>query len=271
MEKTAVHKQFTFLADVSPKAQPFVIHSPSSDTLAILIHGFSSSPYTFHDLAEYLAKRGIDSETVLLAGHGRDFKCLKKSTAIDWYQSAERVLHKNQAKYKNIFVIGESFGSNVAIHLASHYPKLNGVVTLSIPIFLFKEKTIRFFLPLAALVTNKYKKRWFDVKDMNQIKEFGRHLYLPIASIKNFYKFIDTFTKKEAHKVRIPALIMHSRNDRVSQARSSQWLFEEIKNKNKELYLLDKENHHLIYKTRSDLVFEKITTFIEQNSHNFDD
>jgi len=270
MEKNAVSKHFTFLAEVSPKAQPFVIHHEASSTLAILVHGFSSSPYTFHDLAEYLAERGIDSETVLLAGHGRDFKALQKSTALDWYQSAEKVLHKNQAKYKNIFVIGESFGSNVAIHLAAHYPQLQGVVTLSVPIFLFKEKTIRFFLPLASLVTNKYKKRWLDVKDMHQIKEFGRHLYLPIASIKNFYKFIDTFTKKEAHKVRIPALIIHSRNDRVSQARSSQWLFEEIKNKNKELYIMDKENHHLIYKTRSDLVFEKIFTFIEKNSKNFD-
>jgi carboxylesterase len=270
MEKSAAHKNFTFLPDVSPKAQPFVIHSENSDTLAILIHGFSSSPYTFHDLAEYLAERGIDSETVLLAGHGRDFKSLQKSTALDWYQSAEKVLHKNQAKYKNIFVIGESFGSNVSIHLASHYPKLRGVVTLSIPVFLFKEKTIRFFLPLAALVTKKYKKRWFDVKDMNQIKEFGRHLYLPITSIKNFYKFIDTFTKKEAHKVRIPALIMHSRNDHVSQSRSSQWLFEEIKHKDKELCILDKENHHLIYKTRSDLVFEKIANFIAKNRQDFD-
>lgn len=271
MQRSVVNKHFTFLPDVSPKAQPFVIQADNSDTLAILIHGFSSSPYAFHDLAEYLAQRGVDVETVLLAGHGRDFKSLKNSTTLDWYHSAEKILHKNQAKYKNIFVIGESFGSNVAIHLAAHYPQIRGVVTLSIPVFLFKEKTIRFFLPLAALVTNKYKKRWFDVKDIHQMKEFGRHLYLPIASIKNFYRFIDTFTKKEAHKVRVPALIMHSRNDRVSQAASSQWLFEEIKNKHKELYILDKDNHHLIYKTRSDLVFAKIASFIEKYQHHFDD
>ena len=270
MQKSITSKHFTFLTDVSPKAQPFVIHAESSSTLVILIHGFSSSPYIFHDLAEYLSSHGIDTETVLLAGHGRDFQALQKSTALDWYQSAEKVLHKNLSRYQNIFVIGESFGSNIAVHLAARYPKLKGVVTISMPVFLWKEKVIRFFLPLASLVTNKYKKRWIDVQDVRQIKELGRHLYLPIASIKNFYKFIDNFTKKEAHQVRIPILIIHSRNDRVSQVYSSQWFFEQIKHKNKELYILDKENHHLIHKTRNDLIFEKVTRFIKENTSSFD-
>lgn len=271
MERTVVNKNFTFLPEVSPKAQPFHIKAKEdNDTLAILIHGFSSSPYALHGLAEYLGQHGIDVEVMLLAGHGRDFRSLQRSTALDWYQSAEKILHKNLSKYKNIFVIGESFGSNVAMHLVARYPQIKGVVTLSMPVFLHKEKLIRFFLPIVGTFSNRYRKHFFDAKDFYQIKEFGRHLYLPIRSIKNFYYFIDHFTKKEAHQVNVPALIIHSRNDRVSEVFSSEWIFSQIKNKNKELYIIGKDNHHLIYKTRSDLVFKKITSFIKNNTVSFD-
>jgi len=55
--------------------------------LAILIHGFTSSPHDLLELAQFLASKDITVKAPLLAGHGRTWQDLEKCTCYDWWNS----------------------------------------------------------------------------------------------------------------------------------------------------------------------------------------
>ncbi|MFA5127361.1 MAG: alpha/beta fold hydrolase [Patescibacteria group bacterium] len=268
MEAARPAKNFYSLPKVAPKAQPFFIKAKgNNDTLIILVHGFSASPYYLHRLADFLAQRGSDVEVVLLAGHGSDFDELKNTTHLDWYRSLERVYLKFANSYQNIFVLGESFGANLAINLAHHYPQIRGVIAINAAIFIRKELAIRIALPFARIFMKKYKKAWHYVADLPHVKEAGRHIFIPIKSIVHFYHFIDHFTKKTVGQIAVPILIIHSRNDAVSSSRSSQWLYKRWSNPDKQIFIINKAKHGfgLLNESRYDFAFNKISNFVARH------
>ncbi len=268
MDTVRLAKNFYSLPQVAPKAQPFFIKAKeNNDTLVILVHGFTSSPYGLHHLADFLAKQGNDVEVVLLAGHGSGFEDLKNTTHLDWYRSLERVYLKFANTYQNIFVVGDSFGANMAINLAYHYPQIRGVVTLNAAVYIRKEWAIRIGLPFARIFLKKYKKRWHYVADLANVREAGRHIFIPIKSVVHFYHFIDHFTKKTASQVQTPILLIHSHNDAVSDSKSSQWLYQHWATPDKQIFIINKTKHGfgLINDSRHDFVMNKISNFIQQH------
>ena len=255
-------KEYQDIPGVASKARPFrIISQPNNDTLVIVVHGFTSSPYDMHYLSEYLSAQGFDIEAVLLAGHGSSFESLKQSNHYQWYQSVEDVYLKNKDNYKNIFVIGYSFGNNLNIHLARQHKNIKGIISLGIPILIHHEKEVRFCLPFARTFCRRYRKGWLDKEDTHNIEEQGHHIYIPIPNIVHFFDFVDHITKKEIDQIEQPILIMHSRDDLVSNPRSSEILWRQVKSKDKLLYILDKHNHNLLHSTRKDFVFSRVTNF----------
>ena len=252
---------------VSPKAKPFFIKAKeNNNTLIILVHGFSSSPYGLHKLADNLANLGWDVEAILLSGHGGSFEALRDSNNLEWYRSLEQVYLKYANIYENIFVIGDSFGANMCMQLAHHYPNIKGIVAINPAIFINKERYIRLALPLARIFMKRYKKNWHQVADLKNVREAGRHVYLPIKSIVQFYHFIDKFTKKTVNQITVPILIIHSRQDSVSSPRSSQWIYDHWATCDRQLFILQKSKHGfgMINSSRHDFIMNKIDNFISR-------
>lgn len=268
MTKHQWYKDFKEMSGIASDARPFrIIAQPDNDTLAILIHGFTSSPYHLHHLAEYLAEQGIDVEAILLAGHGGDRKMLEQSNHHDWLNSLREVIVSNINKYKNIYLIGHSFGANLAICLSFDYPQIKGIVALGPSIFITGESWQRFFLFWYKLFRiKKWKKKWLRPSNIAELKKSGGRVHIPIKSIDQFYKFIDFHTKLELKHCQVPILIAHSRYDKVSLPKSSQYLFTNIASQDKELFILDKNDHGLLHQTRRDFLFRKIVDFIHRHN-----
>lgn len=267
MTSEELKKDFYDQEGLAKWAQPFRIKAkPDNDTLAILVHGFSSSPYIMYSLAEYLAENGVDVDVVLLAGHGRNFKLFGQSDAHDWYKSVEKVIKENQTKYKNIYLVGHSLGGSLSVCLGIKYPQIKGIVTMGVSVYLRGEKWIRFALPFALRFTKRYKKRWLTEDEMERLKQQGRRVYVPVKSVKDLYHFIDKHLKPRIKLLRVPVLVIHSRDDRVSQPKSSEFLFNNLTVDDKELYILHKDSHGVLHKSRSDYVFAKIVDFIKKHN-----
>jgi len=97
MTKKKLSKKIAQHKDVVEKAQPFSIRSgDKSDSLVIIIHGFTSSPFYMHNIADWMAEHGYDIETVLLAGHGGSFDRLKGADASDWQSSLDPLFSKKK-------------------------------------------------------------------------------------------------------------------------------------------------------------------------------
>ncbi|MCB9802791.1 alpha/beta fold hydrolase [Candidatus Nomurabacteria bacterium] len=259
-------KKFVELEGVTKKAWPFSIKK-NNDTLVILVHGFTGTPYDLWILADFLAINKMDVEVPLLAGHGSSTARLAASNAEDWFKTVEDCLLRNIGKYRKIFFIGYSFGSNLAFSLSVKYQDdVTGVISLGLPIFMRNEKRIRLLLPLAKIFKKTYKKYWLSEEEEENIRDQGRHNHIPINSIINFYDFIDQKTKKEINQVSVPVLVIHSRDDLVSDPYSSEFLFRELSNtKDKHLFILNKDEHNVVDNTRRDFIFSKTLEFIKKH------
>jgi len=257
-------KEFRGIEGVAHKAQPFSIKS-GSRILIMLIHGFTGTPYDLRILADFLASNGYDIEVPLLSGHGGNAVRLLNTRHKDWVQSVETILEQKIKEYDKVFLIGYSFGSNIALHLATKYPQIAGIITLGIPIFMRNELQIRFLLPLAKIFKKTYRKRWMSEEITKEWAEQGRHTHIPIPNIISFYNFIDNHTKRELNQVESPVLVIHSRDDLISHPRGSEFLFKELTVVDKHLFILNKQDHNPVHNTRRDFIFSKTLQFIKSH------
>ena len=93
------------MTTIKPLAQPYFLDAKSK-TLAILVHGFSGSPNDLRELADFLFVSGVSVAVPLLAGHGRHWTELQKTSYIDWWESVNQVFAEAHDKYDRIFLVG---------------------------------------------------------------------------------------------------------------------------------------------------------------------
>lgn len=261
-----VYNIYSFMefTGIKEKAKPYTMGQ--SDTLALLVHGFTGSPDDLRDLAAFLSENGVAAKAVLLPGHGSDWKDLRKVTYNDWINTIEEEFNAVKDQYKKIFLIGYSFGSNLAYYLAARYgDKIAGVVSLGTSVYLRREWKARLVLPFYHLLIGSYKKTYIKPDMVNDYLDRGCYVTVPSKGVFQFYLFIDRFTKKELGKVKVPCLIIHSKDDSVTHPRSSEFVYDHLGSEKKELLILDDINHNPLVSLRKDVIFTKIKEFISKN------
>ena len=98
-----------------------------------IIHGFTSSTYEVLALAKYLGNRGFYTRADNLPGHGTSPEDCNRYLYTDWIEFVEKGIAEMTSQCDNIYVIGISMGSVLALHLSSMFP-LNASVYASIAI-----------------------------------------------------------------------------------------------------------------------------------------
>ena len=250
---------------VKEKAKPYV-YEAGNDVLAILIHGFTGTPDDLRNLAIYLAGNSITARSVLLAGHGSHWRDLEDTSHYDWWKSVEDEVKAAIGKYKKIFLIGYSFGANIAFDLAARYPKeITGVVSLGISVYLRRGYILKTLLPIFHFFLKHYRKSYIKKNHMIEYEDSGSYVYIPTKSVYDFLGFIKHYTKKELPKVTTPALIIHSKDDAITHPSSSEFVYRKINSQQKNLLLLDDVNHNPLTSKRKDVIFSQIMEFINSN------
>lgn len=98
---------------------PFLL-SPrrANGRAALLIHGFSASPYEMRPLAEHLAEQGYLALGVRLAGHGTRPEDLQKCRWQDWYMSAYRAYELLSEANLPVDLVAQSTGALIGLELS---------------------------------------------------------------------------------------------------------------------------------------------------------
>jgi len=250
------------MSEVKERAKPYLYEA--GDKLVILIHGFLGTPDDMRELAKYLVGKGFSAKAIRLAGHGtNDWRDIENSSYYDWWKSLEDEVKSAADNYRRVYLIGYSFGANLAFDMAARYPQLvDGVVSLGISVFLRREWLIKLVLPIFHLFLKKARKHNIKKKHIHEYLDSGGSIYVPTKSLYEFYRFINRYTKKSLHQVRVPSLIIHSREDAVSHPISSEFVHSRINSANKELLILDDINHNPIRSQRKNLIFSKVEEFL---------
>ena len=232
---------------IQEQAKDFTMESDGNSAV-LFIHGFTGSPHHFRSYAHYFHQHGIYVRAMRLPGHGSHYEDLMEVTYLDWRLAVWREIKSLHKLNKKVFLIGYSFGGNLALDAAMHYPGLvTGIITISTPIFLKKERSLRFLTNFYNKYTNvKVKKKPWNKRPGVDGFDDGAYTHMPIKSALDFFEFIDHFSKPHLDDVKAPILILHSDKDPLVSYKSGQYIYDKVSSKEKELITFNGYKKHTI-------------------------
>lgn len=227
-----------------------------------MIHGFSSSPDELAGLGSFLAEKGYTVSAPLLAGHGSTPEEMLQTGARDWVQSAREAYLQLRQKCKKVFLLGNSFGADVAFWLAREFNNEQlGIVTLGAPIFLKYHRFILLRLYTYGIFQKFYKKPNRLYRNTGMQPAYQR---IPTNGVRDFLRFVKFAVRPGLEKVTIPALIIHSKKDPVVHPKSADYIFNHLGSDLKNIHWLKTKMHNSVEDKNHDEIFERILRFISE-------
>ena len=112
-----------------------------------IIHGFTNTTYEVKELAIYLSKQGFYTKTDNLPGHGTTPEDCNRCRYTDWIEFVEQGVAEMISRCDNVYVIGISMGSVLALHVSSVFP-LNAAVFASTVLQFRNQFEVHILIPL---------------------------------------------------------------------------------------------------------------------------
>ena len=228
-----------------------------------IIHGFTNTTYETRDLAEYLGRQGFYTNAINLPGHGTTPEDCNRVKFTDWTEYTEKGVAEMSARCDNVYVVGISMGSVLALHLSSIFP-LNGAVFAS-TVLQFKDYfSTRILTPLFHCLVPFREKRLSYKKDIrDELNYFGYKVW-PMSAVNEMRK-LTNLVKKELPAVKCPALIAHSERDILSIQSNIALVYDNISSEIKEKLIVKNATHNMFVENPDQkLIFKKITSFFNQ-------
>ncbi len=116
-------------APVLPGAEPFA--ATGGPEGALVLHGFTGSPFSMRGIAEKLADAGLTVELPLLPGHGTSVADMMVTGWDDWSAAAEQAYLDLAARCSRVAVVGLSMGGTLSCWLAERHPEIVGLVVVN--------------------------------------------------------------------------------------------------------------------------------------------
>jgi carboxylesterase len=115
---------------VDPDNLPFMLRPPGAETVALLVHGFTATPWEMRPLAEFLAKDGIASLSIRLPGHGTSPEDLASRRWEEWLEACLDGYQILSKEFQSIYGMGMSTGCLLLLAMAKANP-MQGLVLFS--------------------------------------------------------------------------------------------------------------------------------------------
>lgn len=107
----------------SPVHAPFAfVDDEEAEIGALLVHGFTGSPYDVRPLGEALHEIGIDAHGMMLPGMARDIMRLNDMTGEIWRRAVSEEWQRVSSQYLRTVLVGYSLGGALAMLAALDHP-----------------------------------------------------------------------------------------------------------------------------------------------------
>lgn len=234
----------------------------SGRTGALLIHGFTGSPYSMRGLGEYLADKGLSVRGVRLPGHGTSWEELNLKNTEDWVQAVDAEFLDFAADHDEVFLVGLSFGAALSLDLAVRRPdRVAGVVALA-P-FLLSKDPLRVAAPLVGRLLKSFPGVGNDICEPDQDERcYDR---LPLKAVPHVLRFVAR-VRGLLPSLAVPVLTIHGRQDHTAPPEGSELIIEKAATKDKELVWLERSYHVITMDYERQEVFERTFNFIKERA-----
>ena len=244
----------------------YEFNTESKDGIYI-IHGFTNTTYETRDLAKYLGEQGFYAKAINLPGHGTTPEDCNRTKFTDWIEFTEQGVAEMSSRCDNIYVIGISMGSVLALHLSSFFP-INAAVFAS-TVLEFKEYfSTRILTPLFHRIVPFREKKLSYPKAIRDKFDYLGYKVWPISAVNEMRKLTNK-VQKELPKIKCPALVIHSAKDMLSPQSNISLVYDNISSEIKEKFIVNQANHNLFTNSPDqELIFQKINSFFNQFQRN---
>ena len=228
-----------------------------------IIHGFTGSTNEVWELAEYLGNQGFYTRADNLPGHGTSPGDCNRCRYSDWIEFVEQGVAEMISHCDNIFVIGISMGSVLALQVSSIFP-LNAAVFAS-TVLQFKNKFgVRFFTPLFHRFYPYRPKRKTYPKEVRDIYDYYGYDVWPLTAVNEMRKLTNK-VKRVLPTIKCPSLVLHSKADQLSPQSNISLVYDNISSEKKEKLILEKAGHNLFLPNPDQkIIFQYIITFFNR-------
>ena len=225
----------------------------------MIIHGFSSTTFETHPLAQFLSRKGFRVSARNLPGHGTTVEDCNATKYTDWLRFVDENLAELSAECDELYVIGLSMGGVLGLYLASLFP-INKLV-LGATVLNFKEPfKVNYIVPLVNRFIVKQKKVRKFTK--NKHKRYSGYDHYPLIALNEFRKLNNYVIKRLKH-VKCPTLYVHSKADKLSVPSNVDLVMNNISSEIKNKLIVENASHHLFYDSQDkEQIFNRIYDFI---------
>ncbi len=230
----------------------------------LLIHGLTGAPGEMKFLAKRLHRKGFSVLAPQLAGHCGGYDQLLKSDWRDWLGSVRRGYEELAATVEEVCVAGVCVGGGLGLALAAEQPKVKAAAVYSMTyrydgwnMKRWYSAIVPFARPFANLPGLRnlgFKEPYpFGIKDEQLRDRVARNSSsvipgaldrLPLGVMYEMHRFCDQMDRL-APQVRQPSLILHARDDDMSNPRNAYRLRDSLGGP-ASLHLLD-DCYHMIH------------------------
>lgn len=262
MGQAAVRHTASRARPIMPGAEPFE-YPGRGDVCALLVHGFTGTPYEMRPIGAHLAERGIGSEAILLRGHGTDPDDMLTVRHMDWLADVEAALERLSATYRRVFLIGLSMGGTLVLNVAARRagdPRIAGVVSIAAPVRL-EDWRLRILRWGCRVVPWQLWGRP-DIKDRRAwaghvaYKKFRTQTVLELLALMNE-------TLALLPSVDQPLLLVQARNDHVVPPSNAPLIYSRVASRDKRLVWLDNSYHVATVDFAAPVLNEAVARFVE--------
>ena len=229
---------------------------------ALMVHGFTGSPFSMRPWGEYLAANGLTVVGPRLPGHGTRWQEMNLTRWQDWYGEVERGFDALRGKCDQVFVMGLSMGGTLSLRLAEEKgDDLAGVVTVNASLLTLRKDAK--LLPLISKLVPSLKAIGDDIKKPGVTEHaYDRTPLRAAASLAHLWKL----TTGDLGKIRQPLLVFRSREDHIVEPASGELLMSAVSSTDVREVVLEDSYHVATLDNDAELIFRESLAFVRAHS-----
>jgi carboxylesterase len=245
---------------VQPGCEAFAFDG--GDVGALMLHGFTGSPFSMRPWGEHLAAAGLRVLGPRLPGHGTRWQEMNLTRWQDWYGEIERGFDTLRRTCDQVFVMGLSMGGTLALRLAEEKgDDLAGVVTVNASLLTLR-KDAR-LLPYVARLVPSLKAIGDDIKKPGVTEHaYDRTPLRAAVSLSHLWRLVAA----DLGKVTQPLLVFRSAEDHVVEPASGALLLSAVATDDVREVVLEDSYHVATLDNDAELIFRESLEFVRAHS-----
>lgn len=194
-----------------PGAQPYSAAGGSSG--ALLLHGFTGTPFAMRATAERLRDGGLGVEVPLLPGHGTAVEHLVPMRWGDWASAAEAAYQALSRRCARVAVVGHSMGGTLACWLAERHEEICGIALVNPLVEPYPAELRAAAYEVLDAGVEVWPGSGPDVADP-AVADYPTYDGTPIAAFLSLCEGVEE-VGRSLRSIRCPVLVLSSREDHV--------------------------------------------------------